>query len=995
MKDILIGWLDEVLPGDGDIYKNSIPPSININSEKLINTHKHKQVFALTIADYYAGDIQSIKQRHERLGKEHYKTVNIVYCKKFLKEVEFAFNKKLLSVLYFSRGNADIEISENIIEDIKNIFSLISDYMSLGYLKSMIEEENIFLGEAVETNMPEGGLPELHMPFLLWNKHVMDDVYNESRKPSVELDPDKCSMGHVLFSEELAEKLPPQIIRNMDILHRRLHKETGIIYDLLHNNFYGNIDLAYHSSMELNMLLFSVLTKESGKVALSILNKAKEDIKSSEQRLRTFFNKLPVPSLILEVETGLIIDVNEKALEFYGYSTDEFRQMNVAVINPFAPAEETLNIRAKALNEGYNYAVFKHKLKNGNIRDVEAYISGVIYNGKAYTQSIVIDITEKVEAQARSRRLFDFNTALAQINQIIAQSADEKEMLKFICEIAVKYAGFKVAHIDRPDENGRLQPIAAAGALDFLDGIFISVDPGVTEGQGLLGRTWREGKTHYAESLSQSPNLAPWKERTERFGIQSTAALPIYRGGKIWALFAMHHWDKNVFDDSDLQVLMEETAKNISRGLDRIDVLTRESELAAMQDAILGNTIAGISVTDRHRHYVNLNSRFAQIFGYGSKDELLGQSPRILYFDDEEYNRVGKFNKNIFEDNKNVTISPILFKRKDGAAIWCEMSGSSAIINGEVAAVWTLYDITERKLMEEQLKQERDLFEILIENINSGIALYDKDKFLYINQVMLDLFHYTNEEFLNLKAADFFNIETGKIYNSNSSLFKIHSNNEPSSRIIYKYIKDGKIYYIDLFRTAVTYIGKQTGLAMFTDVTDQILKEQNILVEKDAFKELSEHDALTGINNRRSFGGKLDELLNISLRYGRPLSLIMFDIDRFKNINDTYGHEIGDFILKEICAVIKEDLRNTDFFARYGGEEFVVIAPETSLSTAVELAERLRLKSEKHDFNIGQYVTCSFGVTEAKGNDTPQSIIYRADAALYEAKETGRNKVCY
>ncbi|MHB1696896.1 MAG: PAS domain S-box protein [bacterium] len=841
-------------------------------------------------------------------------------------------------------------------------------------------------------------------------------------------------------------------------------------------------------------------------------------IEENERRLKTFFDKLPAPSFIADVKTGFIIDANEKASEFYGYSKEEFKHITIAVINPFISIEKTISFSAKALKEGYNFAVFKHKLKNGDIRDVEAHISGITYNDKPYVQAIIQDITEKIEAQNQVRHLLDFNAALAQINQLIAESTDEKEMLKSICEIAVKYAGFKVAHIGRPDENGRLQFLAAAGEVDFLDGIFISVSPDVSEGQGVLGKTWREAEMHHTHSIIETPNL-PWKERTERFGIQSTAALPIYRGGKIWALFAIHHENKNIFNDDNLKALLEETAKSISRGLDNIDASIREHELMATQEALLGNTLAGISVTDRRRLYINLNNRFAEIFGYGSKDELLGQSARLLYFDDEEYNRVGEFYKNIFLERKTTTISPIYFKRKDGTAIWCEMSGSPVSINGQDVAVWTLYDITERKLLEDKLKeseelsktltdnlpvslvmhkdkyiyanpeftnmfgyteqelqnmyfweidaeeyrdaakertknglmdinnkynvivqgvkksgerlwmhvyansakykgeivriasflditemvslrnaleQERDLFKVLIENIHSGIALYNysKDKFLYINLALLDLFNYTKEEFLDLSPIGFFSIGEDQIYNIDSAIFKIHHNNELSSKVIYKYIKGDKVLYIDLFRTVIIYNNEQTGLAIFSDVTGQILKEQNILVEKEAYKELSEHDSLTGILNRRSFDDKLVEILNVALRYKRPLSLIMFDIDRFKNINDIYGHEAGDSILKKLSAVIKEDLRAADFFARYGGEEFFVIAPETTIETAKEFAERLRLKVESRDFDIGQTVTCSFGITYVKAGDTPKSIVYRADTALYEAKETGRNRVC-
>ena len=192
---------------------------------------------------------------------------------------------------------------------------------------------------------------------------------------------------------------------------------------------------------------------------------------------------------------------------------------------------------------------------------------------------------------------------------------------------------------------------------------------------------------------------------------------------------------------------------------------------------------------------------------------------------------------------------------------------------------------------------------------------------------------------------------------------------------------------------AVTYNGEEAGLAIFTDVTDQIFEEQNILVEKNLYKELSEIDALTEIYNRRVMDAKLTELFNLAKRYNRPLSLIMFDIDRFKDVNDTLGHTNGDLILKELVAAAKEDLRNTDFFARYGGEEFMIIAPETSLETAFGLAERLRLKVQSHDFKIGRNITISIGVASLTAEDSEQSILNRVDSALYKAKKNGRNLV--
>lgn len=305
-----------------------------------------------------------------------------------------------------------------------------------------------------------------------------------------------------------------------------------------------------------------------------------------------------------------------------------------------------------------------------------------------------------------------------------------------------------------------------------------------------------------------------------------------------------------------------------------------------------------------------------------------------------------------------------------------------------------------------KLIDERDALNRVIQNIPSGIAIFNEEKFLYTNQELLDLFKLTEEEFLNLSVKDFFNIKEGQIYNSNPPVFKMHAKNEMFQRFIYKLnradfdfnraetIDDRKTIYIDLFRTTIPYKGNSVGLAIFSDITDNVLREQNILIKKDEYKELSEVDVLTGAGNRRYFDSKLAKTLGIANRYDRPLSLIMFDIDKFKDINDTSGHTTGDFILKELSGLIKQNLRMTDFFARFGGEEFMIIAIDTPVETAVELAERLRAKISEQNFNIGRQVTCSFGVTGIINGDTNQSIVSRVDEALYDAKKNGRNKVC-
>ncbi len=165
------------------------------------------------------------------------------------------------------------------------------------------------------------------------------------------------------------------------------------------------------------------------------------------------------------------------------------------------------------------------------------------------------------------------------------------------------------------------------------------------------------------------------------------------------------------------------------------------------------------------------------------------------------------------------------------------------------------------------------------------------------------------------------------------------------------------------------------------------LKRLNGLLEHRAAT-----DPLTGILNRLKFNDMLSAEIQRSKRYDTPLSLIMFDIDRFKDINDSHGHHAGDKVLCEIVDLVKEHLRGPDFFARWGGEEFMIIATNTGQDNARILAENLRLMIGQHHIQGVGRVTCSFGVTQFT-NDTEDQFTQRVDRALYQAKALGRDRV--
>ncbi|WP_295444302.1 diguanylate cyclase [uncultured Thiodictyon sp.] len=152
-------------------------------------------------------------------------------------------------------------------------------------------------------------------------------------------------------------------------------------------------------------------------------------------------------------------------------------------------------------------------------------------------------------------------------------------------------------------------------------------------------------------------------------------------------------------------------------------------------------------------------------------------------------------------------------------------------------------------------------------------------------------------------------------------------------------------------------------------------------------------DSLTGVPNRLYFDRMLDTSIAQAQRYGEALSLIMLDLDHFKQVNDTHGHGVGDQVLQDFTRVAQRQLRAPDVLARWGGEEFVVAAPRTDLDSALRLAERLRAAVEAHAFPVIGTLTVSLGIAEYRSDDTALTLLERADAALYQAKALGRNRV--
>lgn len=168
--------------------------------------------------------------------------------------------------------------------------------------------------------------------------------------------------------------------------------------------------------------------------------------------------------------------------------------------------------------------------------------------------------------------------------------------------------------------------------------------------------------------------------------------------------------------------------------------------------------------------------------------------------------------------------------------------------------------------------------------------------------------------------------------------------------------------------------------------------------EYDRLQAISIVDELTGLYNRRYFTERFEEEINRAKRYNYPVSCLMIDIDFFKNVNDTYGHLAGDQVLAELALIVKDSTRVVDFVCRFGGEEFVVLLPQTGISGALVVAEKMRRNVEQHGFpvdgrTIPVSVSIGVAVLDTENPGTFEELIRQADEAMYAAKKSGRNQV--
>jgi diguanylate cyclase len=292
-------------------------------------------------------------------------------------------------------------------------------------------------------------------------------------------------------------------------------------------------------------------------------------------------------------------------------------------------------------------------------------------------------------------------------------------------------------------------------------------------------------------------------------------------------------------------------------------------------------------------------------------------------------------------------------------------------------------------------------FAQIFDTVNIGLVILDKEiKVRYWNRWMAARSGIPSGQIIGEPIFDYFPHLSTPSFNKNCKAVLSFGNfaffSQKLHRFLFPFKPDSFFgYRFDLMQQSCTMgplraeDNSITSLFLIVqDVTELATYEQKLI-------EMNTIDALTGIYNRRFLESRLKEECERHSRYSRPLSVLMIDIDFFKKVNDTHGHQGGDLVLKNVTSKAVSVIRKTDFMARYGGEEFCCILPETDSIAAETVAENLRAHIEEMESHFQKKpikVTISLGISSFGPEDSPETLLNRADDALYQAKRSGRNR---
>ncbi len=614
------------------------------------------------------------------------------------------------------------------------------------------------------------------------------------------------------------------------------------------------------------------------------------------------------------------------------------------------------------------------------------------------------DITERKLAEIKIQRLSNLYESLSQCNLAIVHCTSEEELFTQICRDTVIFGGMKMAWIGLVDEASKqVNPVVSYGDdSGYLNDITISVDAANPLSQGPTGTSILENTPFWCQDFINDPRTFAWRERGIAAGWAASASLPLYCNGVIIGAFTIYSSEKNAFDE-DVRNLLADMASNISFALDNFD---REAKRQRTQDMLMQaqNELAeshdrfkdlyefapiGYLTISSHGLITQLNWRASAMLGIDRKNII---HKRFTQFIDETDK--GRWSRMFLAMKELATGEELSFDLK-----FALHNGMTFIANLNCARMddaneqsmlrVTLEDVTMIKKSEADLRVAATAFES-----QDGLMITDADnRILKVNKAFSIITGFTDDEVVG---------KTPSVLGSGrhdaaffAAMWESINKTGRWTGEIWNRRKDGDVYPENLTITAVKGDkGVVTNyVATFTDIS-------MIKAAADEIQQLAFFDSLTHLPNRRLLMDRLKHALSASARNGRQGAVLFLDLDHFKVLNDSLGHDIGDLLLQQVAERLTACVREGDTVARLGGDEYVVVLEDLSeqdLEAAAQtetIANKI-LAALNQPYMLNEHehhITPSIGIAVFKNhNSTIEELLKQADIAMYQAKKAGRN----
>ena len=593
--------------------------------------------------------------------------------------------------------------------------------------------------------------------------------------------------------------------------------------------------------------------------------------------------------------------------------------------------------------------------------------------------AMAMDAGDRRQAQEALRHRVDFEKLIAGVASRFANAVDEEiddAIREALADIGT-FVGVDRCHIVQLDEDGlggrMTHEWSSTGELraERYGELPAAVFP------WFLDQMQRGQTVAYSSIDDLPPQAANERRMLERSGIGSAIFIPMLLKKRFLGSIGCSALAREVQWPEETKTLLRITGEIMVSALERRRTYSALSESERRHRLLFERNLAGVYRNTVDGRMLECNDAMARILGYASREEFLSASASDLYFSAEERQRFVDTVRN----EGGVRGIEVCLRRKDGTPIWVL---ESVHLLGDVLE-GTVIDITDRKLAETALRDSEERYRLMAENSTDLIARTTPEGiFLYASDAIRSLLGYEPQEVIgtpirNLIHPDDRATLRSIIPNSTGQTFSYRARH-----------KDGSVMWFEsTTRGILDADGKVSEVISVTrDISERRRAEEQI--EYQAY-----HDALTGLPNRLLFRDRLTIALAHAKRQRTPLTVMFLDLDRFKFVNDTLGHSLGDELLRIVAERLRSVLREGDTIARMGGDEFIILLHDVrDDSTAARIAQKLLdtvmqpARVEGHEL----YLTTSIGIAVyPTDGDTAELLLKNADSAMYRAKELGRN----